>query len=99
MDIAGLSKTQQLWAIDLAPARVEQPAATHDLISAVQAANQMQLLGEGSQLAFRYDRETQRQVIEVRDKVTNEVVRQIPPENLMRVMYSLLRQDREESLE
>ena len=87
----GVGKTQAPWVNDSAPVRPKQSAMNHEIVAAVQAANRVELLGEGSQLAFRFDRETQQQIIEVRDKTTNEVIRQLPPENLLRVMQSLLK--------
>jgi hypothetical protein len=89
--VTEIQRAQAAMGLPVVP---EPPVAIPDQVAAVEAANQMELMGQGSELSFRFDRKTRRPVIEVLDKTTGEVIRQIPPEYLVRVMQNLLKNDR-----
>jgi len=95
MEIRALSEIQHLRIAPPSQLEPERIAAHAVLISAVARVNETELLGQGSELAFRFDRDTKHAVIEVLDKNTGEVIRQIPPEYLLRVMESLCPPDPE----
>jgi hypothetical protein len=98
MDFA-IGRVSPLWTADV---RLDSPlpvAGMQDIVTAVQAANRAEMFGNNSQLSFRFDRESQRAVIEIRDRTTKELLNQIPPENLLRVMDALLKHGRGNSLE
>ncbi len=56
-----------------------------ELIKAVRALNATELFGEEHELAFLIDRQSRRPVVRIVDKETKEVVRQIPPEYVLRM--------------
>jgi flagellar protein FlaG len=64
---------------------VEQRA----LIQAVKALNAAELFGQNCELTFVLDRETRRPLVRLVDRKTNEVIRQIPPEYVLRMAHDL----------
>jgi len=70
-------------------AALEQAAKNRELARAVRALNENAVFGPGSELQFAVDRETGRGLIRIVDRVTNEVLRQIPPEELLRLAAEL----------
>lgn len=60
-----------------------------ELIQAVRALNAAELFGQNSELTFVLDRETHRALVRLIDRKTNEVIRQIPPEYLLRMAQDL----------
>jgi flagellar protein FlaG len=76
------------WAEPLAgpsSAAFEQAARNRELAEAVRTLNENAATGPGSELRFAVDRETGRTLIRVVDRVTNEVLNQIPPEQVIRL--------------
>ncbi len=71
----------------LAP--VEKLPQHRELIQAVKAVNVAELFGQNSELTFVLDRETHRPVVRLIDRKTNEVIRQIPPEYVLRMAQEL----------
>jgi flagellar protein FlaG len=65
------------------------PAETRELIQAVKAVNQAELFGSGNELTFAMDRDSKRPVIRIVDRTTKEVVRQFPPEYVLRIAEDL----------
>ena len=63
----------------------EKRAEQHQLIQAVQAVNETHIFGEYNELQFSRDRDTQAPVMKIVDKRTKEVIRQIPPEYILRL--------------
>lgn len=63
----------------------EQRAEQNQLIHAVQAVNEAQLFGQNAKLTFTYDRQTRTVVVKLVNKETDEVIRQIPAEYLLRL--------------
>ena len=61
----------------------------HDLIKAVKAVNAAEYFDQNSELTFIVDRQTRRPVVRLVDKKTNEVMRQIPPEYVLRLAEDL----------
>jgi len=57
----------------------------HELIRAVKAVNVAELFGQNSELTFVLDRETSRPLVRLIDRTTREVIRQIPPEYVLRM--------------
>lgn len=66
-----------------------QQAQNRELIHAVQAINQTDLMGSGNELSFTLDRESGRAVIRVVDSDTKEVIQQVPPEYVLRMAEDL----------
>ncbi|HWR50243.1 MAG TPA: flagellar protein FlaG [Bryobacteraceae bacterium] len=59
------------------------------LIRAVRAVNSAQLLGRDSELRFSYDAGTRRPVMRIVDRRTDEVLSQLPPEEVLRMAETL----------
>lgn len=67
----------------------EQRAEQEQLIRAVEAVNEAQLFGESTELTFAFDRRTNKLILQLVDRETKEIVRQIPPEFLRRLAEDL----------
>jgi uncharacterized FlaG/YvyC family protein len=67
----------------------EQLVRNRELSKAIQALNEHAIAGPGSELRFAIDQETGRGLIRVVDKVTNEVITQIPEERILRMAAEL----------
>jgi flagellar protein FlaG len=67
----------------------EQAARNRELARAIQKINDHEVFGPGSELRFAVDRETGRGLIRIVDRVTNEVLNQIPPEEVIRMAATL----------
>ncbi len=62
---------------------------TPQLAQAVTAINSAKLFGQDSELTFAMDRESRRTVVRLVDKDSRKVIRQIPPEYLLRLSEDL----------
>jgi len=60
-------------------------AENRDLIRAVKALNATELFGQDNELTFVLDRETRRPLVRIVNRETKEVIRQIPPEYILRM--------------
>jgi len=69
--------------------RPEELAERRQLIKAIRAVNGSELFGQNSELTFVLDRETQRPLVRIIDRKTQEVIRQIPPEYVLRMAEEL----------
>jgi uncharacterized FlaG/YvyC family protein len=67
----------------------EDIARNREIARAIQIINDRKVLGPGSELRFAVDRETGRGLIRIVDRVTNEVLNQIPPEQVIRMAATL----------
>ena len=67
------------------PVSAEQQAANRELVAAVRAVNAAEFFGQDSELTFALDRGTQRPVIRIVNRQTNELIRQIPAEYVLRL--------------
>jgi uncharacterized FlaG/YvyC family protein len=79
---------QPLAAVS-APLPPEELLGQRALIQAVRALNATELFGQNSELTFVLDRETRRPLVRLIDRKTNEVIRQIPPEYVLRMARDL----------
>jgi len=75
------------WTAVTAPAPIspELRAQQERLIQAVQSANEGKLLGENREMTYSVDPGTRRLVFKLIDKKTKDVIRQVPPEYLLRL--------------
>jgi flagellar protein FlaG len=64
-------------------------AANREVIQAVRAVNASGKLGDRNELTFSLDRRTRRPVITIVNRDTNEVVDQIPSEQVLRLADDL----------
>ena len=89
MEITPIQRgVQELGAQPVSPVS-EKPAEQRDVVKAVKALNQSDLLGQENELLFQRDRQTQRMVIRVVNRKTGEVVSQLPPEFVLRLAESV----------
>jgi uncharacterized FlaG/YvyC family protein len=58
-------------------------AENRSIVQAVQALNGMDMFSHDNTLTFQRDPETHRMVIQVINRITHEVISQIPPEYLL----------------
>jgi flagellar protein FlaG len=75
-------------AVNAAEADVAVPTDPRALHEAVRAAVQ-ELIDSGTALSYRVDKELDRVIVEVRDRVSGEVLRQIPGEEVLRMARNL----------
>jgi flagellar protein FlaG len=71
------------------PVSPEQRAEQQRMVQAVKAINKAELFGEASELTFGYDRTSKKMVLRLVDRETKEVIRQLPPEYLLRLAEDL----------
>jgi len=62
-----------------------------ELVQAVRAVNAAELFGGESELTFVIDRRSQTALVRIVDKKSGEVVRQFPPEHVLRLSEELKR--------
>ena len=89
MDITGVSgamSTPVAAAPEIPP---DKAAENRSLVQAVQALNGTEMFGQGNQLTFQWDPNTQRMLIQVINPQTQEVMLQIPPEYVLSLAESL----------
>lgn len=67
------------------PVSPEQRAEQQRMVQAVKAINAAEMFGTANELTFSYDRTSKKMVLKLVDRETKEVVRQIPPEYLLRL--------------
>jgi flagellar protein FlaG len=94
MDITPLQDAAPVATHAATPASAEQVAANREVIKAVQAVNAAEMFGQDNQLTFVLDRGTQKTIIRVVDRKTNEVIRQIPAEYMLRLAEDARAQQR-----
>ena len=91
MEISSLQSASVLAAaVTQGPARTrEDITESRFLIRAVQKVNEAGILGDNNELTLAVDRETRRTIVRIVNKDTHEVVRQIPPEYVLRMAEEL----------
>ncbi len=67
----------------------EQAARNREIARAVRNINEQQVYGPGSELRFSVDHQTGHSLIRIVDRSTNEVLTQIPPEEVIRLSARL----------
>ena len=68
---------------------IQIQAANREIIQAVRAVNASVKLGDNNELTFSLDRQTRRPIIKIVNRKTNEVVLQIPNEQVLRLAEDL----------
>ena len=67
----------------------EQAAKNREIAKAIRTINEGGGVGPTSELRFSIDRDTGRALIRIVDRVTNEVIAQVPPEATLRTAQIL----------
>ena len=89
MEITAASHSIQPVTAPVETVRPDQAAENRDVIRAIKALNGSEMFGEENQLTFQRDASTQRMVVRIVNRSTNEVVSQIPPEYVLRLAEDL----------
>jgi uncharacterized FlaG/YvyC family protein len=89
MEITGVDRNAQTHTAPVATIPVDQVAENREVVRAVKALNATEMFGEENQLMFRRDPETQRMVVRVVNRQTEEVISQIPAEYVLRMAQDL----------
>jgi uncharacterized FlaG/YvyC family protein len=63
--------------------------AARQVVAAVHEVNKSDLMGDGRQLTFARDPQTRRQVIQIVDQSTGDIIDQIPPEMVLQLAAQL----------
>ena len=66
-----------------------ETADRRELVHAVRAINREQFFGERNELTYFFDRESRRTIVRIVNRETQEVVRQLPTEEALRLAASL----------
>ena len=90
MEIGTVQSNTQVATAAPSPVPTESPANRKEIIQAVKAVNEAELFGQNNELTFAMDRGTRRSVVRIVDRKTSEVVRQIPPESVLRLAEDLM---------
>ena len=86
MEINSLHGVSQTAPIDPASNSRGYADAQQAVVAAVRALNKSELLGDGRQLQFTRDSQTRKMVIQIVDSTSGDVLQQIPPEKVLRMM-------------
>jgi len=86
MEIHSLYGVSQTTPIDPALKSREDVDAQKAVVAAVRALNKSELLGNGRELKFERDSQTQKMVIQIVDSQNGDVLDQIPPEQVLQIM-------------
>lgn len=89
MEITAVDRSALAASVPVAPAPVDQAVENREVVRAVKALNGTEMFGEENQLTFRRDPDTQRMVIRVVNRKTEEVITQIPAEYVLRLAADL----------
>ena len=90
MDVIALNRTLQnnpQTTVPVVP--VDKTAETREVVQAVKALNSTEMFGEDNELMFQRDRQTNRMVVRMVNRKTNEVVSQIPAEYILRLAQDI----------
>lgn len=88
MDISATSRISAYMPIE--PVKPSGPVETmRAAVAAVQALNKSEMMGTNRELQFTRDEVTKRPVVRILNRGTGEVVDQIPPEAVLRMLADL----------
>src|SRR5262249_15940906 len=93
MEISGLTRVVPA-ALDINTIPIEATVSNREVVQAVRAVNQSELLGDRNQLTFQQDPATHRVVVKLVNRDTGEVVSQIPSETVIGLAAELKKQSK-----
>ncbi len=76
------------------PAAAQALQERKEMVQAVKAINKSELFGQDNELTFLMDQETRRPIVRLVNSQTKEVIRQIPPEYVLRLAEDLRKNQR-----
>ena len=90
MEIGKLANLSEAGGIaPVSPLTFQERAEQRQLIKAAESVNSSHFFGQSTELTFHFDRHSRRTVLQIVDRETGEVVRQLPPEYLLRLAQDL----------
>jgi len=89
MDIAPVSHAAQAPLAASGAASPTWLVENREMVRSIKDIDAPELFGEGSELTFAVDRDTQRPVVRVVNSQTGEVIWQSPPEYMLKLAQSL----------
>lgn len=89
MEINPISAADALSRVHGVTPSPDQVAQNRQIVQALKTVNTVKSLGESRELRFMMDRSTQRLVIQIVDRETQEVVGQIPSEHVLKLAQDL----------
>jgi len=89
MDISGVNRAVPAVTVADVPVAAQQNIEKRDVVQAVKAVNGAEMYGPENELRFQKDPVSQRMVVRVVNKKTDEVVSQIPPEYVLELAADL----------
>ncbi len=89
MEITPIDRTAPPQPAPTPTIPVDKAAENREVVRAVKALNGTEMFGQENQLQFRRDPETQRMVVRVVNRKTDEVISQIPAEYVLRLAEDL----------
>jgi uncharacterized FlaG/YvyC family protein len=92
MEITPVNRNVEAMGTNLTTSPVDRAAENREVVQAVKALNQTEMFGDGNELTFQRDQKTQRMVIRLVNRQTDEVVTQIPPEYVLELAKDLRQQ-------
>ncbi len=96
MEIGALERVQGYASAPVPAESPREAAERRELIRAVRAVDKAQLYGSDNELTFSLDRESRRTVVRIVNRETKEVVRQIPPKEVLALAERLRDSNSEE---
>ena len=88
MEIHSLYGVSQTVPVDPTLRTREDVEAQQAVVAAVRALNKSEMLGSDRELQFARDSQTQKMVIKIVDSRSGDVLSQLPPEQVLRIMAS-----------
>ena len=85
MDVNALNRITQALPAAATAMPADKAAENREVVQAVKALNSTEMFGQDNDLVFQKDPQTQRMVIKVVNRKTQEVISQIPPEYVLRL--------------
>jgi uncharacterized FlaG/YvyC family protein len=83
MDVNALSRITQALPAAATAIPADKAAENREVVQAVKALNNTEMFGQDNDLVFQKDPQSQRMVIKIINRKTNDVISQIPPEYVL----------------
>jgi uncharacterized FlaG/YvyC family protein len=94
MQIDALNRILPVIPGDAAPMSQETIDTVRQVVAGIRAMNRTQSLGTDRELAFAFDEQVRRVLIQIKDRNTGEVVREIPLKEILEMMKQIKGQKR-----
>jgi uncharacterized FlaG/YvyC family protein len=89
MDVNSLSRIVQAMPAVATVVPTDRASENRGVVQAVKALNKTEMFGDNNDLVFQKDPQTQRMIVKVVNRATQDVVSQIPPEYVLRLAAEL----------